>query len=59
MVRPCRVSDRHKIDCGNCYGNGCADCCHRGWFETAEGREEREEAEDYRADSIRKGEYNE
>lgn len=52
-MRPLPVSDRHKVDCLHCYGNGCAYCSGRGWFETAEGREEREAAEDDRADAMR------
>lgn len=52
-MRPIPVRDRHKVDCPNCYGNGCAMCSHRGWFETQEGREEREDAEDDRADAVR------
>ena len=56
-MRPYPVADRHKLDCGNCYGNGCASCSNRGWIESDEGREEREDAEDRRADAIRKGEY--
>lgn len=50
------VADRHKVDCGRCYGNGCSDCANRGWHETDEGREEREDEEDRRADARRKGE---
>jgi len=53
-MRPLRVQDRHKVDCSNCYGNGCAYCSGRGWHESAEGREEREAAEDDRADAERK-----
>ena len=48
-----RVSDRHKVDCDNCYSQGCAYCGNRGWIETAEGREEREDAEDRAADEAR------
>ena len=57
MTRPYPVADRHKIDCGNCYGNGCGFCSNRGWIESEEGREEREDAEERRADAIRKGEW--
>lgn len=57
MSRPFPVRDEHKIECDRCYGNGCAGCEHRGWFESADGREEREQAEDDRADAMRKGEW--
>lgn len=57
MTRPYPVADQHKLDCGNCYGNGCLSCNNRGWVESDEGREEREDAEDRRADAIRKGEW--
>ncbi len=50
------VADRHKEECGWCYGNGCASCGNRGWHESAEGRAEREDEEDRRADAQRKGE---
>ncbi len=50
------VADRHKAECGNCYGNGCGSCGYRGWNETEEGRAEREDEEDRRADARRKGE---
>lgn len=56
-MRKYPVADAHKVECGNCYGNGCFCCGNRGWNETEEGREEREAAEDYRADAIRKGEW--
>lgn len=48
-----RVRDEHKEDCGSCYGNGCAACGNRGWFETEEGRQSREQAEDDWADAER------
>lgn len=48
-----RIRDEHKIDCPNCYGNRCAQCSYRGWFESKEGREEREAAEDDAADAAR------
>jgi hypothetical protein len=51
------VADKHKVDCGTCYGNGCSGCDNRGWIESSEGREEREDAEERRADAIRKGEW--
>lgn len=57
MPRPYPVADSAKVDCGNCYGQGCGSCDGRGWVETQEGREEREAAEDARADAIRKGEW--
>lgn len=57
MVRPYPVADCHKVDCGSCYGNGCTSCNGRGWHETSDGMEDREEAEDRRADAIRKGEW--
>lgn len=57
MTRPYPVADQHKADCGNCYGNGCSSCAGRGWIETEEGRESREDAEERRADAIRKGEW--
>lgn len=47
------VSPAHRVDCGNCYGNGCLACGNRGWVETDAGREAREEAEDRRADERR------
>lgn len=47
------VADRHKVDCGNCYGNGCGSYGNRGWVETEEGREEREEAEERRGEEMR------
>lgn len=50
------VADRHKVECGSCYGHGCSGCNNRGWTESAEGREEREAEEDARADARRKGE---
>lgn len=52
-----RVPDHHKVECGNCYGHGCRCCMNRGWHESEEGRAEREDAEDRRADAIRKGEW--
>lgn len=48
-----RVPDKHRVECDNCYGHGCSYCSARGWFESAEGREEREEAEDRHADEMR------
>lgn len=51
-MRPLPVHDAHKVDCPYCYGNGCMPCLGRGWVETAEGREEREAAEDDRADAM-------
>lgn len=42
-----------RVDCGNCYGNGCWSCGNRGWVETATGREKREDAEDRRAEDAR------
>lgn len=53
-MRKLPVHDDHKVDCGHCYGNGCLYCSNRGWVETEEGREEREAAEDDRADAWRK-----
>lgn len=53
MARRYPVADRHKIDCGYCYGNGCFVCGNRGWTESEEGRREREQAEDDRADAER------
>lgn len=50
------VADRHKVGCSNCYEQGCCACGYRGWNESDEGREEREEHEDRRADARRKGE---
>lgn len=47
------VAERHKEECGRCYGNGCSTCFNRGWHESEEGREEREEEEDRRADEAR------
>lgn len=43
----------HRADCAYCYSNGCAACDYRGWVETTEGREAREEAEDRKADEAR------
>ena len=57
MTRPYPVAESAKADCGNCYGNGCLTCGMRGWIETEEGRDSREDAEDRRADAIRKGEW--
>lgn len=57
MTRPYPVADQHKAECVTCYGNGCISCGNQGWHETEEGRESREDAEERRADSIRKGEY--
>lgn len=51
------VADQHKVEHDACYGMGCFACGNRGWFESDEGREEREDAEDRRADAIRKGEW--
>lgn len=48
-----RVSEKHREDCGRCYGNGCWACGNRGWIETAEGREAREEWEDGAYDRAR------
>ena len=47
------VSDKHKAECGFCYGMGCLSCSGRGWHETAEGQAEREAAEDDWADAQR------
>jgi len=52
-VRRLPVKDCHKAECGSCYGMGCASCSGRGWHETQEGRIEREQAEDDRADAMR------
>lgn len=41
-----RVPDHHRVECDNCYGNGCLSCGMRGWFETDESREAREDWED-------------
>ena len=57
MTRPYPVAESAKADCGNCYGNGCLSCGMRGWIETEEGRDSRQDAEDRRADAIRKGEW--
>jgi hypothetical protein len=40
------VADQHKIECANCYGNGCFVCGGRGWTESEVGMLEREDAEE-------------
>ena len=42
-----------RHDCPRCYGHGCSDCEHRGWIETLRGRQQREEAEEWRAEQRR------
>lgn len=55
-MRPLPVAASSKIEHDACYGQGCFACENRGWFESTEGREEREAEEDRRADARRKGE---
>lgn len=43
----------HRVDCGNCYGNGCSSCGGKGAVETPAGREAREEWEDGAYDRAR------
>jgi hypothetical protein len=52
-VRPRPVREGDRVDCATCYGNGCASCSHRGWFESDEARADREQAEDDWADAER------
>jgi hypothetical protein len=42
-----------RVECGNCYGNGCSSCGMRGTVETVAGRERREEWEDGAYDRAR------
>lgn len=48
-----RVPDQYRDEHSACYGMGCFVCEGRGWFESEEGREAREEAEERRYEERR------
>ena len=52
-----RIPDQYREEHSACYGVGCFACSNRGWFESEEGRESREDYEGRKADAQRKGEW--